>query len=136
MLWSWSVARAKRAKATRNGRSLTLADRAALTLAIATARKHSPADREQIDDKLTRESWIEVATFAAHECQEWSLRLRPWQCWPPCTVEIDDVDEPGLEYRGISASAALLRQMLALGISKWHPDPLTAIEAAEAAHVS
>lgn len=119
------MARAK----TRPERSLTEADRHALTLAIETARKLSAADREQIDDKLSREPWFKFATFAAHSCQEAALRLRPWQCWPPCAVEPDDTDEPGLEHRGIRNSAALLRRMLALGVSRWHPDPVAAVEA-------
>jgi hypothetical protein len=110
---------------------LSAADRAALELAIETARKHSRADRAQIDDKLRTEPWLTVAMFAAHECQEWSLDLQPWECWPPCAVEVDDDDAPGLEHRGIRKSAALLRHMLALGISRWHPDPVAAIEAAE-----
>jgi len=51
----------------------------------------------------------------------------------PCMVEPDDSDEPGQEHRSIGKSAALLRQMLACGVSRWHPDPVGAIEAAEAA---
>jgi hypothetical protein len=123
-----------KASRTRDERSeaLTDTDRQALTLAIEMARKHSRADRLQIDDKLTREPWFAVARFAAHGCQEHALRLKPWQCWPPCAVEPDDVDAPGFEHRGIRSSAALLQRMLALGISRWHPDPLAAIEAAEA----
>jgi hypothetical protein len=115
----------------RRGEALTDIDRQALELAIATARKHSLADRQQIDDKLTREPWFTVARFAAHGCQEKSLNLKPWQCWPPCAVEPDSVDARGLEHRGISASAALLRRMLAAGVSRFHPDPLAAIETAE-----
>jgi hypothetical protein len=115
-----------RAKASRTR------DRQALTLAIETARKQSAADQQQIDDKLSREPWLAVAVFAAHGCQERALRLKPWQCWPPCALEPDDVDTPGLEHRAIRRSAALLRRMLALGISRWHPDPIAAIERAEA----
>ena len=128
------MARAKRnAKAgPSDERGLTETDRLALTLAIETARKLSPADRVQIDDKLGREPWFTVAKFAAHSCQETALRLPPWQCWPPCAVEVDDDDEPGLERRGIRNSAALLRRMSTLGISRWHPDPVAAIETAEA----
>jgi hypothetical protein len=130
------VARAKRkASPTRNqrGEALTEGDRQALTLAIETARKHSPADQQQIDGKLESEPWFTVAVFAAHGCQETALNLAPWQCWPPCAVEVDDDDDaPGLEHRGIRKSAVLLRRMLALGVSRWHPDPLAAIEATEA----
>jgi hypothetical protein len=116
------------------GEALTDADREALVLAIEIARRHSPADRQQIDGKLARgEPWFAVAVFAAHGCQERALRLPPWQCWPPCTVEPDEVDAPGLEHRGIGSSAALLRRMLAAGVSRFHPDPVSAIERAEAA---
>jgi hypothetical protein len=111
---------------------LSAADRAALELALETARKLSPADRQQIDTMLKERSWREVAVFASHSAQEHSLRLQPWECWPPCKVEVGDTDEPGLEHRSIRKSAALLRRMLALGISRWHPDPVGAIEAAEA----
>jgi hypothetical protein len=114
------------------GEALTDADRQALILVIETARKHSRADQQQIDDKLSREPWLTVAVFAAHGCQDWSLRLKPWQCWPPCAVGVDDDDAPGLEQRGIRSSAALLRRMLLLGISRWHPNPIAAIEASEA----
>lgn len=133
------MARAKtKASPTRDqrGEALTDADRQALTLAIKTARKHSPADRQQIDDRLTREPWLTVAIFAAHGCQERALRLRPWQCWPPCAVEPNEVDLRGCEHRGIGSSAALLRRMLAAGVSRWHPDPVAAIEAAETERVA
>jgi hypothetical protein len=111
---------------------LTTADRAALELAIKTVRNESAARRKQIDDKLLNESWFAVAAFAAYGCQSKALNLKPWECWPPCKVSPDDSDAPGLEHRNIGKSAALLRQMLALGISRWHPDPLAAIERAEA----
>jgi hypothetical protein len=125
------VARRAKAKVSRTRSRLTIIDRAALVLAVKIVRAHSAADRQQIDDKLSREPWIEVAKFAAHSCQERALHLQPWQCWPPCAVEVDDDDTPGFEHRSIRSSAALLRRMLKLGISRWHPDPLAAIEAAE-----
>jgi hypothetical protein len=111
-------------------------DRDALERAIATDRARNAACRAQIKEKLRTEPWLEVARFAARSCQSNALHLAPWECWPPCAVEIDDVDEPGYAHRGISKSAALLRRMLSLGISRWHSDPLAAIEAAEAARVS
>jgi hypothetical protein len=85
-----------------------------------------------IDRYLAEKPWLEAAIDASHICQETRLNLRPWQCWPPCAVEVGDKDKPGLEHRGIRNSAALLRRMLSLGISRWHPDPLKAIAAAEA----
>jgi hypothetical protein len=110
---------------------LSDADRAALELAIEIDRKRSPGDRQQIDDMLRERPWVEAATFAAHRCQETALHLKPWQCWPPCAVEVGEADTPGLEHRGIAKSALLLRKMLLLGISRWDPDPIAAIAAAE-----
>jgi hypothetical protein len=102
-------------------------DRAALALAIEIVRNESAGRRAQIDDKLKCEPWFEVATFCADRAQSVALTLKPWECWPPCTVEPDDTDEPGQEHRSIGKSAALLRQMLACGISRWHPDPVGAL---------
>jgi hypothetical protein len=104
-------------------------DRQALELAIAIGRTLRP---DLIDRYLAEKTWLEAATDASRICQETRLNLRPWECWPPCEVEVDSTDEPGLEHRGIRNAAALLRRMLALGISRWHPDPVAAIEAAEA----
>jgi hypothetical protein len=101
-------------------------DREALERAIAIERARDKASRQQIDEKLKTEPWLKVAVFCAQHCQEISLHLKPWECWPPCVVSVDDVDEPGLEHRGITKSAALLRRMLAAGRSRYEPDPLLA----------
>ena len=100
---------------------MTPTDRAALTLALEQARRDR-GRAEQLDDMLTERSWIEVATFAASCCQIASLCLKPWET-PPCHVEVDGT-EP--ESR---AARELLREMLARGVSRWHPDPVRAIEA-------
>jgi hypothetical protein len=45
---------------------------------------------------------------------------------------IDDPDNPGegrSEQEGRAEAAKLLKRMLAAGVSKWHPDPLGALEA-------
>jgi hypothetical protein len=102
-------------------------DRAALALAIEIVRNESAGRRAQIDDKLKCEPWFEVATFCADRAQSVALTLKPWECWPPCTVEPDDTDERGLEHRRIGKSAALLRRMLAAGLSRYEPDPINAL---------
>jgi hypothetical protein len=119
-----------KATATTAAEALSDLDRRALELAIKIDRQRNKACRLQLDDKLKTEAWIEVARFAAHRCQEISLHLAPWQCWPPSRVAVDDVDKPGYEHRGIGQSAALLRRMLAAGVSRYHPDPLAALAAA------
>src|SRR5262245_26741294 len=113
--------------------SLSDLDRQALDLAITIDRERNKACREQIDDKLRTESWLGVAKFAAQRCQEIALHLQPWECWPPCAVSVEEVDAPGYEHRGISQSAALLRRMLAAGLSKYEPDPIKALARVKAA---
>jgi hypothetical protein len=70
--------------------------------------------------------------FAAACCQRQALLLKPWQI-PPCRIR--DPDQPDRsrdrrygEIDGRYDAARLLRQMYDLGISRWHPDPLAAIE--------
>jgi hypothetical protein len=102
-------------------------DRAALALAIEIVRNENAASRAQIDDKLQCEPWFAVAAFCAYGAQSTAPNLKPWECWPPCTVEPDDTDERGLEHRRIGKSAALLRRMLAAGLSRYEPDPINAL---------
>jgi hypothetical protein len=104
----------------------------ALTLAIEVTRKESPARRRQVDDFLSSREWLDVATFCAASAQERALRLPPWQP-PPCDIgniaaALKDQDET----RGYRAGALLLQRMERCGVSRWHPDPVAACEAAEA----
>jgi hypothetical protein len=112
---------------------LSETDKAALELAIVIGRTLRP---DLIDRYLAEKPWLKAAIDASHICQQTKLNLRPWECWPPCAVAVGETDAPGLEHRGISKSAALLRKMLSLGISRWHPDPIAALAAAEAARGS
>lgn len=106
-------------------------DRQALERAVAIERARSEASRDQIERKLKSEPWLRVAVYCAEHCQEISLHLEPWEYLPPCAVEVNEVDAPGFEHQGVTKSAALLRRMLAAGVSRFDPDPLAAIEAAE-----
>ncbi len=103
-------------------------DRAALELAI----ERCPEPFGSLAHELAKESWIKAATYAAFHCQMRALYLKPWQD-PPC--EIADVDDPinPQHVSGHQQAAELLRQMLALGISRYHPDPLRAIAKAKRA---
>jgi hypothetical protein len=98
---------------------MTRNDRAALKLALALCRNESPGRAEQINSMLKHDSWAEVATFAAFCCQTRSLNLDPWQ-EPPCCAGPAEHCDPD--------ARKLLQQMLSLGISRWHPDPMAAIE--------
>ena len=67
--------------------------------------------------------WQEVAEFAAALCQRDALNLTPWED-PPCRAHVDAMGGDG--------SVKLLAKMEAAGISRWHPDPLRALEQANA----
>jgi hypothetical protein len=71
----------------------------------------------------------------AYGAQMEALQLRPWQ-WPPCWISDRDLAwalaQPD-DYRGIRRAAELARRMRDLGIDRYHPDPVAACEAAEAA---
>jgi hypothetical protein len=108
---------------------MTRNDRTALKLALERCRAQGEGRSQQLDSMLEDRSWEEVATFAAYSCQCDSLRLRPWQD-PPCCVD-EDEELPAGDVGGKHEAQQLLRQMLALGISRWVPDPLVAIAEAE-----
>ncbi|MCA1415283.1 hypothetical protein I6F30_29750 [Bradyrhizobium sp. NBAIM20] len=117
---------------------LSESDRDALKRALNAARSESPARAKQIDAMLRdpSRSWDEIAKFAASCVQTSNLGLMPWQP-PPCQIANIDAalaasdDEP---RRGRNAAATLLQQMLDAGVSRFEPDPMTAL--AEAEHQS
>ncbi len=103
-------------------------DLKALRLAVEKVRSsRDKRDREQIEEMIAEREWRDVAEFAAFSCQMNSLHLKPWQT-PPCHVE--DENEPCV---GEEEAAKLLRRMLKAGVSRWHPDPLRALEEREKA---
>ncbi len=110
---------------------LSPTDRAALELAIEVTRKESSARRQQIDDFLSSRPWFDVATFAAQCAQSRSLRLLPWQP-SPCRVKVGVALNDPDEQRGNRAAARLRLRMRRCGVSRWHPDPVAACEAAKA----
>jgi hypothetical protein len=109
---------------------MTPIDQAALTKAIAAARAESKSRARQIDSMLGDRSWQRVAEFAAYSAQIDALGLMPWQS-PPCIASLADLNQPFDDPRGARESAELLKKMLALGLSKFEPDPIGAIVEAE-----
>lgn len=99
------------------------ADLAALRLAFARSHASSKLRARQLDEMVKERGWQEAAEFAAYDCQFDSMQLRPWQD-PPCLVA--DPNEPRV---GEEMAARILRRMLKAGISRWHPDPMAALEA-------
>ena len=55
---------------------------------------------------------------------------------PAMQFDEDDIDAdlPADDIHGDKPALRLLQEMLDLGISRWHPDPLAAIEAAKRKH--
>jgi hypothetical protein len=111
---------------------ITENDRVALELAIEMARNQDEGRRKQIDAKLAGEPWLEVAMFAAYCCQFHALRLPPHEV-PPCYIDdpnaiVDRANKTWAEFA--PEAVALYGRMIALGISKYHPDPMAAIAAA------
>jgi hypothetical protein len=97
-----------------------------MELAIAAERKANPADMLVMEQGR---SWEDLALFAVGCQQDRNLRLKPWESAPYST---EDVDEPSDDWGYRPQEVALLRRMLAAGISRYHPDPLAAIAEAEA----
>jgi hypothetical protein len=110
---------------------LTPTDRDALSRAIAAARAEDAGRRKQIDSMLADEPWESVAVFAASCAQSKSLGLMPWQL-PPFRASLADLDQPPGDPSGRRESAELLQRLLRAGLSPFEPDPLRAIEQAEA----
>jgi hypothetical protein len=100
-----------------------LNDAEALRLAMQMACAEDADRAEQIAEMLQEQPWREVAEFAACVAQSRSLHLKPWQ-WPPAW---------GPDQRDDPQGGKLLDEMLRLGVSQWHPDPMRAIEEARAA---
>jgi hypothetical protein len=96
-------------------------DRAALEQCMVLIGDESAGRAEQIDAMVAEDGWQYAAEFAAHVLQVRALSLRPWET-PPCSEDADDPD-------GDKAAQALLREMLAAGVSRYHPNPVQALEA-------
>lgn len=103
------------------------ADEAAINLAIEMERQQNP---KEIAERLCNRTRAEVGAFAVGRCQDRNLHLKPWEC-PPFRTR--DVDEPSDDWGYRPGEVALLKRMLRAGVSRFHPDPMAAIEAAEQA---
>jgi hypothetical protein len=88
--------------------------------------------RSELDGvELGLVDWRDVASFAAYSEQMRTLCLAEWE-YPPVWVprgDIENIVAAGDHHRCFRG-AAILKQMLALGISEYHPAPLEAIAAA------
>lgn len=69
-------------------------------------------------------SFWRIGSLAALICQRSRLELRPDQ-WAPCHVLFEDNPREGEED-----AAALVRKLVAAGVSRFHPDPAAAYKKA------
>ena len=104
-------------------------DRKVMRLAIEQLLPMEPDWRDQIASMLQTQPWEQVGAFTAGVCQVRSLQLKPWEC-PPCDTA--NVKEPFDVYGSRASEVELLRRMLAAGVSRFDPDPIAALAAAEA----
>jgi hypothetical protein len=113
-----------------------------LNKSLAAFKKLSPRSRAEISALQLRCGWRAAAIHAAIVCQRITLNL-PSGSLSPCELKAEkigglgpqvwmvDIDgDPPDEFRWLSAST--LRSLLRLGLSRYEPSPLRAIEAEEA----
>jgi hypothetical protein len=112
---------------------LSRVDREALERAYAMDPDRNPANDEPIDRRLDPDRWFAAAKSAAYACQCATLRPKPWQPVPANQyVAVTDDDREYGPVMGRAAAAELLRRLLAVGLSRYEPDPLGALERIEA----
>jgi hypothetical protein len=105
-------------------------DLAALELAISLTLAEKDEGRVEQVTHMLEEDWWHGATFAAYHRQTNSLHLKLWERPPCCCDEDKIIAADADDIHGDRPALVLLQQMLDLGISRWHPDPVAAIEAA------
>ncbi len=102
-------------------------DLEALQLALKLTLEEQDDGRvEQVRSMLAdrSRSWFDTASFCAYHQQIKALQLEPWDDPPMCA-------EPDT-YPHTQEAGQLLGRMLRAGVSRYHPDPLAALEAEEA----
>ena len=98
---------------------LSKIDREALERALEVVKARGEPSRRE------RRDWLDEAMSAAYSCQRRSLGLKPWQS-PPMYGHIPMHDNEHAE------AAALLKRLLDNNLSRFEPDPLSALAKAEA----
>ena len=102
-------------------------DAAALELALQqTLAEKNQGRVEQVQSMLKGRTRLEVSQFCSFHRQIEALKLRPWDL-PPCLGDLDNGS--GRDDQAL----ALLKRMEKAGVSRWHPSPIAACEAAEKA---
>jgi len=103
------------------------ADAAALEACVTETKGESEARRAQVESMLA-DDWENAALFCCYCAQCRSLNLKVYQ-YPPAWTHEDDSDD-GPNNCDQRDARSLLREMLAAGVSRYHPSPLKALAAA------
>jgi hypothetical protein len=74
----------------------------------------------------------DIARHAALACQIESMALKPWQT-VPCEAEVHQIDPPGYAHRSTRNASLTLERLLNAGLSRYEPDPPTALARVERA---
>jgi len=102
-------------------------DRDALELALQQTLAEKDQGRvEQVRSMLEGRTRLEVSQFCSFHRQIERVNLRPWEL-PPCLGDYDGGRGNGRDEQ----AWALLKRMRRAGVSRWHPSPIAACEAAE-----
>jgi hypothetical protein len=103
-------------------------------LAIVMMREsNEPVYVNNVDGKLSKEGLAETGKWAASAMQSRSLRLEPWRV-APCEIKDADIEEilragpDDQDIRDVYGAAVLRKRMQLNGVSRWHPDPVRALE--------
>jgi hypothetical protein len=105
-------------------------DLEAMRRAIATLR--GDAELGATVEALLQDQGEQAAgIFAVGLLQVKNLKLKAWEC-PPC----DSSETASNHYGARPNEVALLRKLLTLGLSRYEPDPLRAIERVERERVA
>jgi hypothetical protein len=96
-------------------------DEMALRQCIEIYMAQGDSHRKHVDEMVADQGWLVAAMFCCCRAQYDALHLKPWQ-EPVCSVDEDDPNERSKDAQ------AMLRRMLAAGVSRFHPDPVAALE--------
>jgi hypothetical protein len=111
-------------------------DRDAMRRAIEEVRQRGGQEQARIEAMLAREGFEAAGAAAAYSCQDFHLKLDPWQT-PPCWLRTAGdlkvaLTVPYGDYSGQREAAELVVRLCACKLSHLEPNPLEALERVEA----
>ena len=109
---------------------LSAVDLEALTRSFELGCRESTAYRFHLTAIEKQTGWREAAEHASYHHQIRTLKLRPWQPPPSWVRDIEGTLEAGDDdIGGWYRAAQLAQRLLAVGLSLYEPNPVSALEA-------